>query len=87
MDGPDAKTNHSAEVDIWMDCASGRKFRLLQVSNQFVMADASVTIPAGIANIIVTVDGRSYERRVRLLHDVSPSRPYGVIEPYEDVPV
>jgi hypothetical protein len=87
MDGPEAKANYSAVVDIWMDCFSRGKVRLSQVASSFVIADAGAEVPAGPANIILTVDGRKYERRVRLVTNLTAANPYSLIEPDESIPI
>jgi hypothetical protein len=87
MDGLETQTNYSAAVDMWLDCYSRGKVRLAHVASSFVIADAGAEVPAGPANIILTVDGRKYERRVRLLDNLSPTNLHSLVEPYDEIPI
>lgn len=72
MDGNGTKTNHSAQVDIHMDCGPHGEVPLSQVSSTFVIAATPASIPACRARIILTVDGQRFERAVQLVNGLSP---------------
>ena len=54
-----------------MDCGPFGTVRLAHASSQFVIADRAVDLPACDASIIVTIDGRSYRRPIRLVNGMS----------------
>jgi hypothetical protein len=82
MDDANAKTNYSAAVDLWLESESHGRIRLSQVSKLFVIADQPVDIPPSNASVIVTIDGRTYKRSVRLVHGMSSTRRDAMVEPY-----
>lgn len=59
-------------MDLWIECGEFACVPLSQASSTFVIAAAPVQMPACEARIIVTVDGRRYERRVHLINGMSP---------------
>jgi hypothetical protein len=59
-------TSYSAEVDMWLDCGEHGTIPLAQVASTFVIAASPVNLPACIARLILMIDGRQLERRVRL---------------------
>jgi hypothetical protein len=86
MDELETGTNYSADVDLWLD-RSGERVRLAQVSSSFVISDPGAEAPAGPATIVLSVDGRTYERRVRLLSDLTSASHCSLVEPDDDIPI
>ena len=69
MDG--SPKNYSAEVDLWLDCGPHGVVPLSQASSTFVIAATATTVPPCAAMIVLTVDGRRYERPVELVNGMS----------------
>ena len=79
-------TNHSADVDLWMDCGPYGAIPLSQASYGFVIAATARDLPACIARIILTVDGRKYERTVRLVNGLASASRQAAVLPHEPLP-
>lgn len=64
--------SHSAEVDIYIDCGEFGRIPLSQASSTFVIAESAVKVPPCDAEIVIIIDGRQYERKVKLIHGMDP---------------
>lgn len=65
--------NHSAEIDMWLDCGALGRISLSHVSSTFVVAAEAANIPACDARIILTVDGQQFVRPIKLVQGLSQS--------------
>ena len=66
-------TGYSATVRIWLYYGE-KMIPLSHASSTFVIAKAPEDLPAGDAEIVFTVDGERYERRVQLVDGMSVKR-------------
>jgi hypothetical protein len=86
MSDAEARPNHSANIDLWIDCGCHGKVQLSQASERFVIAATPTVIPPCEARIILSIDGFLYERPVQLVDGFSASsREAAVLSP-ENVP-
>jgi hypothetical protein len=60
--------NYSSTIDMWMDCGPHGTIPLAQISATFIISALPVELPACSARLVLIVDGKVLERRVRLVN-------------------
>jgi len=58
--------SHSAEIKMWLDCGSHGTIPLSRITPTMIVAKEPRAVPAGEAEIVVTVDGRYIRTKVML---------------------
>ena len=66
--------NHSADVEMWLDCGEYGKSKLTRISPKSVVLSDSFDAPPCEATLIVFVDGKRMEQQVWLGRGVLKSR-------------
>jgi hypothetical protein len=76
--------SHSAEVEMWLECGSFGRVMLSRITPKSVVAKTPRDIPAGVADLVVTVDGKRLSSRVMLPSGFSKDCHLALIRPVSD---
>lgn len=63
--------NYSSTVDMWMDCGEHGRIPLSQISSTFVISAIPATLPACFARLILIIDGKRLERKIKLVNGMA----------------
>jgi hypothetical protein len=77
--------NHSADVEMWLDCGAHGKIPLRRITPSSVVLKESRTVPPCDATLVVVVDGKRMTRRVNLTKGISENRAMARILPVNEV--
>jgi hypothetical protein len=75
---------HSAEVKMWLECGDHGRVDLCRITPKSVVAKEPCDIPACVADLVVSVDGRVRRTPVKLSSGFTKGRTVAFISPVPD---
>lgn len=73
----------TTNVDLWLEVGD-QQIELAQVGPTFIIAAHAESVPSGVANVAISVDGSVYRRSIRLIHGMTPNDTMTPIVPLDD---
>jgi hypothetical protein len=79
-------SSHSADVAMWLDCGHYGRMDLSRITPKSVVAKQPRDIPPCYADLVVTVDGKRFLRRVHVASGFAKGRALARVEHFEEPP-
>jgi hypothetical protein len=76
--------SHSADVAFWLECGPHGRIEIARLTRRRVFPMQPVFIPPGEAELVISVDGKQFRQRVKLLEGLSPTRLSALALPVDD---